>query len=72
MIDPGPLASYVGFTEEEVQKLCQEYEMDAEEVKNWYDGYSFEKGLSVYSPRFSSKLYAPWKDWKLLESDRNL
>ena len=51
MIDPGPLASYVGFTEEEVQKLCQEYEMDAEEVKNWYDGYSFGKGLSVYSPR---------------------
>ena len=28
MLDPGPLASYVGFTEEEVQKLCERYQMD--------------------------------------------
>ncbi len=51
MIDPGPLAAYVGFTEQEVYTLCKEYEMDLEEVKNWYDGYSFEKGISIYSPR---------------------
>ena len=51
MIDPGPLAEYVGFTEEEVQKLCDKYGMDMGEVKSWYDGYSFEKAPSVYSPR---------------------
>lgn len=51
MIDPGPLASYVGFTEEEVKSLCAKYQMDSEEVKNWYDGYFFEKVNAVYSPR---------------------
>ena len=50
MLDPGPLASYVGFTETEVAELCREYEMDVEEVRNWYDGYSFDE-ISVYSPR---------------------
>ena len=51
MIDPGPLARYVGFTEEEVRMLCEQYHMDVTEVKNWYDGYSFENGVSIYSPR---------------------
>lgn len=41
MIAPGPLASYVGFTEGEVKGLCGKYGMDMEEVKNWYGGYSF-------------------------------
>lgn len=51
MLDPGPLAAYVGFTEGEVQKLCERYQMDMTEVKSWYDGYSFEQESSVYSPR---------------------
>ena len=51
MIDPGPLAEYVGFTEAEVRELCKAYGMDLEEVKSWYDGYSFEYEPSVYSPR---------------------
>ena len=51
MIDPGPLASYVGFTESEVEKLCGEYQMDIDEIRNWYDGYSFEEVPSVYSPK---------------------
>ncbi len=51
MIDPGPLARYVGFTEEEVQSLCERYHMDVSEVKSWYDGYAFENGVSIYSPR---------------------
>ena len=33
MIAPGPLACYVGFTEQEVKKLCEQYGMDMEEVK---------------------------------------
>ena len=51
MIDPGPMAEYVGFTEEEVASLCEKYKMDGEEVKCWYDGYSFDKVPAVYSPR---------------------
>lgn len=51
MINPGPLAPYVGFTEMEVEYLCHKYRMDMEEVKAWYDGYSFSMAASVYSPR---------------------
>ena len=51
MIDPGPLARYVGFTEDEVSDLCKKYQMDMAEIKSWYDGYTFENGLSIYSPR---------------------
>ena len=51
MINPGPLAPYVGFTEQEVTALCSRYEMDMDEVKAWYDGYSFPMAKSVYSPR---------------------
>lgn len=51
MIDPGPLAEYVGFTEQEVEELCRKYQMDINEIKNRYDGYSFEEVESVYSPK---------------------
>lgn len=50
MIDPGSLAEYVGFTEE-VSELCERYGMDMQELKSWYDGYSFEGAPSIYSPR---------------------
>lgn len=29
----------------------RKYKMDGEEVKCWYDGYSFDKVPAVYSPR---------------------
>ena len=51
MINPGPLAPYVGFTEKKVQALCNKYKMDMDEVKAWYDGYAFSHSQSVYSPR---------------------
>ena len=51
MISPGPLVSYGGFTQKEVEMLCSRYHMDLEEVKSWYDGYSFSDELSIYSPR---------------------
>lgn len=49
MLSPGPLASYIGFTEEEVQKLCADYRKDYEEVKRWYDGYQLGN-YHVYNP----------------------
>ena len=50
MLSAGNLAPYVGFTEEEVQKLAEEYHQDFEEVKRWYDGYLL-KECQVYNPR---------------------
>lgn len=50
MLNPEKLEAYVGFTESEVEKLCSEYNMDFEEAKRWYDGYSFHKVKSVYNP----------------------
>ncbi|MBR1865749.1 MAG: AAA family ATPase, partial [Lachnospiraceae bacterium] len=39
MISPMQLASYTGFTEEEVSELCREYGRDYDKMKEWYDGY---------------------------------
>ncbi|MBQ9168208.1 MAG: AAA family ATPase [Oscillospiraceae bacterium] len=39
MIQPMQLAPYTGFTEEEVEELCQEYGRDFAKIKDWYDGY---------------------------------
>ena len=50
MVEPFTLAEYVGFTEEEVRILCEQSNMDFEECKRWYDGYSFDDVHSVYSP----------------------
>ena len=50
MLSAGNLAPYVGFTEEEVQKLAEEYHQDFNEVKRWYDGYLL-KDYQVYNPR---------------------
>ncbi|MEZ3435285.1 MAG: ATP-binding protein [Lachnospiraceae bacterium] len=51
MTNPGPLASFVGFTEDEVKALCITYNMDFEEVKRLYDGYCFEGTTHIYNPR---------------------
>ena len=50
MLDSGTLAPYIGFTEEEVRRLCEEYGRDFESVKLWYDGYLLN-GLHIYNPR---------------------
>ena len=50
MLSPKQLAEYVGFTEREVKNLCEQSSMDFEEMKRWYDGYSFSRVKSVYSP----------------------
>lgn len=50
MLTPGKLAKFVGFTESEVKALCTQHDMDFNEMKRWYDGYSFSRIKSVYSP----------------------
>ncbi len=51
MVNSGSLAEYIGFTETEARTLCEKYEMDFEEAKCWYDGYSFKKAEHIYSPK---------------------
>lgn len=58
MTDPGNLAEFFGFTEEEVKKLCEEYAMNFEEAKAWYNGYGLishsrleDRKYSIYSPK---------------------
>ena len=50
LFSPGPFVPYIGFLEEEVKRLCEKYDMDFEQMKYWYDGYSFKKLHSVYNP----------------------
>lgn len=50
MVRPRQMAEYVGFTEEEVKDLCERFDMDFEECRRWYDGYSFENAKSIYNP----------------------
>lgn len=49
MVNSKNLTKYYGFTENEVQCLCEKYEMDFESTKEWYDGY-FINGLHMYNP----------------------
>lgn len=50
MLEPGPLAPFIGFTEEEVKFLCETYSLDFEKTRKWYDGYCFNKDEHVYCP----------------------
>mgnify|MGYP000072081221 CR=1 FL=1 len=50
MLDAGELAPYIGFTEDEVRKLCEKYQRDFEKVKCWYDGYLLEN-QQIYNPK---------------------
>ena len=50
MLDAGRMAPYVGFTEEEVHGLCEQYGCSYEQVKSWYDGYLLEN-YQVYNPK---------------------
>lgn len=50
MISAGPIAPFMGFTEEEVRGLAGAYGRDFTQIKRWYDGYLL-KGEQIYNPR---------------------
>ncbi|MCD8038687.1 MAG: ATP-binding protein [Lachnospiraceae bacterium] len=50
MTRPAKLARYVGFTEEEVKALCEKSQMNFEDMRAWYDGYSFGGINHIYNP----------------------
>ena len=49
MLDSYPITEYYGFTEDEVRGLCEEYDMDFDTVKTWYNGYLID-GMHMYNP----------------------
>ena len=49
ILNAGPLAEFTGFTSEEVKDLCDEYGIDYEECRRWYDGYR-QHGYEIYNP----------------------
>jgi hypothetical protein len=74
MLEPKKLEKYVGFTEDEVKNLCAEYGMNFDEMKRWYDGYSFDHVKSVYSPNsvieavLNEKIGSYWTKTETYES----
>jgi len=50
VLDPGGYAGYVGFTEEEVRRICEEKGRNFDNMKKWYDGYTFGEIRSIYNP----------------------
>ena len=54
MTDAKLLTEFVGFTEEETRALCEQYQMDFEECRRWYDGYKMnyhDKSFEIYNPK---------------------
>lgn len=49
MLNSKPFTRYFGFTEEEVKKLCEQYHMEFEAVREWYNGYLID-GIHMYNP----------------------
>lgn len=49
MLKSKPITEYYGFTEDEVKKLCEQYDMDFESTKAWYNGYLID-GIHMYNP----------------------
>ena len=49
MIDTREFSEFTGFTETEVEHLCEKYQMSLEETKQWYDGYDLN-GVAIYNP----------------------
>ncbi len=50
MLSASSLAPYVGFTEDEVKALSEQYHQDFDKVKKWYNGYLLS-GYQIYNPR---------------------
>lgn len=74
VLEPGDFADFVGFTEEEVKMLCEDSNQRFEEMKLWYDGYTFGDRHSIYNPYSvmhaisSGKFRSYWKKTSAAET----
>ena len=48
-LEPANLSEFTGFTEEEVEELCNKYNIDFQECLNWYEGYT-ANGIHICNP----------------------
>ena len=49
MLSPFGFEKFFGFTKEETEALCKEYDMSFAECEEWYDGYRIGE-LDIYNP----------------------
>lgn len=54
MTNAKDLAPYMGFTQEEVNELCDKFNVSQEEMKVWYNGYTLSN-TSIYNPHAVSQ-----------------
>ena len=71
------LTEYFGFTEAEVQQLCQQYNMDFETVKAWYNGYLINgrhmyNPNSVYQAMINGEIESYWRGTSSFETINDL
>lgn len=50
MVEPMNMASYFGFTKDEVKALAERHSMDFNELERWYDGYQIGDIHSIFNP----------------------
>ena len=50
MVEPRKMATFFGFTKEEVQALATKHGMDFDELEKWYDGYQIGPQPSMFNP----------------------
>jgi len=50
MVEPVDMASYFGFTKDEVKALAEKHRMDFDELEKWYDGYQIGDEQSIFNP----------------------
>ena len=63
IVSPKGLSKYFGFTADEVQRLCQKFNVDFEKAKLYYDGYKLE-GTELYNPFSIDKLLLSQGDFQ--------
>ncbi len=61
MVSPRNMASYFGFTKDEVHSLAEKHGMDFDELVKWYDGYQIGPEPSMFNP--NSVMQAIDSDW---------
>ena len=49
ILDAKRFAGFIGFNEDEVETLCDSYNVDFSECRSWYDGYR-QRGFEIYNP----------------------
>ncbi len=50
MLEPRKMASFFGFTKDEVRALAAKHDMDFDELEKWYDGYQIGPQPSMFNP----------------------